>query len=319
MLPAAAEMTLPESIPVEDARSGELPVSGTNPDLLTLAAFGAFVVLVASNVVAVRLSNLEMPPFLGAGTRFAAASLLFFIYILIRRLPLPQGRALFGALLFGALQFGIGIGLAYWALVEVPAGLASVIFASVPLFTLLFAFSARLEPLRMRGLAGSLAAMAGIAVMFGERSGTEIPLMFLLAAVGSAASFALAPVLVKSLPQVHSAAMNAVGMLIGTLILLGLSFALREPLAIPKGAVTWAAQLYLVLPGSVGVFVLLLFLLKRWTATGVSYQSVLSPPLTIALSAWLLQEPLTGGLFLGGALVLAGVYLGALAQDRRAR
>ncbi len=59
--------------------------------------------------------------------------------------------------------------------------------------------------------------------------------------------------------------------------------------------------------------------MKRWTATGVSYQSVLSPPLTIALSAWLLQEPLTGGLFLGGALVLAGVYLGALAQDRRAR
>jgi hypothetical protein len=33
---------------------------------------------------------------------------------------------------------------------------------------------------------------------------------------------------------------------------------------------------------------------------------------TLALSAWLDQEPVTGGLLLGGALVLGGVYLGAL-------
>ena len=48
---------------------------------------------------------------------------------------------------------------------------------------------------------------------------------------------------------------------------------------------------------------------------GVSYQTVLSPLVTIVLSAWLLDEPLTGGLFLGGSLVIAGVYAGALVPD----
>jgi drug/metabolite transporter (DMT)-like permease len=33
---------------------------------------------------------------------------------------------------------------------------------------------------------------------------------------------------------------------------------------------------------------------------------------TIVLSLWLLSEPLSANLALGGALILAGVYLGAL-------
>jgi drug/metabolite transporter (DMT)-like permease len=274
-------------------------------------------VLIAGNVVAIRFTNRELPPFWGAGTRFAVASTLFFVYVLIRHLSLPRGRGLVGSLLFGALQFGIGFALGYWALLEVPAGLASVILASVPLFTLLFAFAARLEPLRVRGVVGSLAAMGGIAFMFGERAGKDIPPAFLLAAVATAACFALVPVVVKLFPQVHLATMNAVGMLTGALMLLGLSLAFSEAAVIPKDPVTWAAQLYLVLPGSIGVFVLFLFLLKRWTASRVSYQTVLTPVVVIGLSSWLLGEPLTGGLFLGGTLVIVGVYVGALAPGRQ--
>jgi drug/metabolite transporter (DMT)-like permease len=58
---------------------------------------------------------------------------------------------------------------------------------------------------------------------------------------------------------------------------------------------------------------MMLFVLSHWTATALSYQTVLSPLVAIALSAWLLDEPLTGGLFLGSILVIAGVTLGALA------
>jgi drug/metabolite transporter (DMT)-like permease len=286
----------------------------TGPDRGTILAFTALVFLIAANVVAVRLTNRELPPFWGAGIRFVAASFLFFLYASNRRLALPRGRALAGVILFGVLQFGVGFALIYWALQKVPAGLASVILASVPLFTLLFAFLARLEPFRLRGLAGSLAAVAGIAVMFGERAGQEIPSLYLLAAVATAAVFAMAPVVVKSYPPVHLAITNGLGMLTGAVLLLALSFVYREEAAIPRQAATWAAYLYLVLPGSVGVFGLLLYVLKRWTATAVSYQAVLSPIVAIGLSAWLLGEPVTGGLFVGSVLVLAGVYIGALSR-----
>jgi drug/metabolite transporter (DMT)-like permease len=83
---------------------------------------------------------------------------------------------------------------------------------------------------------------------------------------------------------------------------------------IPRQPATWAAQLYLIVPGSVGLFGLLLYLLARWTASAVSYQAVLSPPVAVALSWWLLGEQPSSGLFLGGALVLIGVYFGVIAR-----
>lgn len=306
-----------EAVATPADEAGQAAAVQARPDVVTLVSFTALVVLIAANVVAVRFSNLELPPFWGAAMRFSAASLLFLLYVLFRRLPLPRGRALVGVLLYGLLQFGIGFALAYWALQKVPAGLSSVILASIPLFTLVFAFATRLEPFRFRGLAGSLAAVAGIAVMFGERSGAEIPPAYLLASVGTALVFALPPIVVKIFPQVHLATTNGLGMLVGAVMLFGLSFINREAIFLPKLPATWAAYLYLVLLGSVGVFGLMLFVLKRWTATALSYQTVLSPIVAIALSAWLLGEPLTGGLFLGSALVFAGVYIGALAPSRK--
>ncbi len=286
------------------------PSDRVRPDRLTLISFAIFVVLVAGNVIAIKFSNQELPPFWGAGMRFLAASLLFFLYVGIRRLPLPRGRALLGVLLFGILQFGVGFALGYWALLEVPAGLASVILASVPLFTLLFAYATRLEPLRVMGIIGALIAIGGMAIMYGERAGQNIPTAYLLATVATAVCFASVPVIVKSFPPVHPATTNALGMFIGALLLLSLSFAISETRVIPTGLATRIAYLYLVTLGSIGVFGLYLFILGRWTASGTSYQAVLTPPVTIALSAWLLGEPLTWGLIIGGVVVLVGVYFG---------
>lgn len=291
----------------------------TRPDVVTLVTFAVFVMIIAANFVAVRFTNRELPPFWGAGTRFTLAAGLFLLYALARRLALPRGRALVGVIAYGLLSFGLGYAFAYWALVEVPAGLASVIFALTTLFTLIFAAMARLEPFRMRGVAGSLIAIAGIAVMFGLQVGKDIPVVYIVAALAMSASFALGGVVVKAFPKVPLAMTNAVGMISGAPILLGLSVASGEAQVIPQNVATWVAQLYLILPGGVGLFALFIVLIRRWTASAVSYQAVLAPPVTALLSAVVLGEALTLGLFLGGALVLAGVYVGALAPDRAAQ
>lgn len=288
-----------------------------HPDSLTLVGFAVLVVLVSANVIAIKYTIRELPPFWGASTRFAIAAIFFYGIVLFKRLQFPRGRALVGALLFGILQFGLGFALAYWALLEVPAGLGSIILATVPLFTLVFAFFARIEAIRMRAVVGALIAVAGIAILFGGGSGKDIPILYLLAAVGTVVCFALALIVVKLFPEIHTAVMNAVGMSIGALILLGLSLFYGEETVIPNNLSTWIAHIYLILPGSVGVFWLILFLLKRWTASGVSYQAVLSPLVTIGLSAWLLGEPLSGGLFLGCIFVIVGVYVGVLAPNQK--
>jgi hypothetical protein len=50
---------------------------GRVPDTLTLGAFVVLVVLGGGNFLAVRMSNLELPPFWGAGLRFGVAAALF--------------------------------------------------------------------------------------------------------------------------------------------------------------------------------------------------------------------------------------------------
>jgi drug/metabolite transporter (DMT)-like permease len=52
--------------------------------------------------------------------------------------------------------------------------------------------------------------------------------------------------------------------------------------------------------------------LRYWAASRAAYGFVLIPFVTVVLSAWLDNEPLGLGLLVGGLLVLAGVYVGAL-------
>jgi drug/metabolite transporter (DMT)-like permease len=70
----------------------------------------------------------------------------------------------------------------------------------------------------------------------------------------------------------------------------------------------------MVIIGSGVVFTLYVVVLKYWDASRANYGFVVIPIVTVLVSAWLLDEKVTVGLIFGGALVLAGVYLGALRQ-----
>lgn len=284
------------------------------PDALTVAAFALLVVALAANPLAVRFTDRGLPPFWGGGTRMAGGALVFFIYLLIRRIPLPRGRGLRQAMLFGFVQFGLGFGLGYWALVKMTAGVAGVMLAFLPLFTLIVAALARIEPMTVRGVVGSLVSVAGIAVMLGGRAGSGIPLTHIAAMLGFVACLAGGLVIAKAARDVSPAALNAIGMLVGAAVLLLTSAALGESRSLPTVNATWAVQLYVILVGSVGVFSLILFVLHRWTASATSYQTVLSPPITILLAAWLLGEPISQSLLLGAIIVALGVYVGVISH-----
>ncbi|HEX2696783.1 MAG TPA: EamA family transporter, partial [Anaerolineales bacterium] len=129
---------------------------------MTLAAFIIVVIILGVNFVAVKFSNKELLPFWGASLRFIIASILLFVIARIRNIPLPKGLALLGASLFGLFAFGINFGFLYWALTKVSAGMASVMFASIPLITLLIASLIGLERITARGILGAVIVIAGI-------------------------------------------------------------------------------------------------------------------------------------------------------------
>src|SRR5215212_10484833 len=188
--------------------------------------------------------------------------------------------------------------------------LGQTLLALVPLATLLLAVAQGQERLRL----------AGVAVISQGPLGASVPLGSLLAALASAVCIAQAAVLVRRFPTVHPVTMNAVGMTTGAALLVAGSVLAGEPHLLPQRAATWAAVGYVVVFGSVVVFVLYLVVLRYWAASRAAYAFVLIPFVTVLLSAWLDNEPLGAGLLLGGLLVLAGVYVGALRPtDRRPR
>lgn len=288
-------------------------MQGKRPERLTLLAFIVSTILGGNNAIAVRFSNVELPPFSGAAIRFAAAALILLLIVLALRLPLPKGRSLVGVLVFGALQFGISYALMYWSLLKVPAGLFQVVLALVPLFTFFFAIAHRQEAFQWRILVGGLLAVSGIAIVFRGQLIANVPLLSLLAVVLAAACIAESVVLFKSFPKSHPITTNALGMAVGAAILFTMSMLTRESPAVPDLPATWIALLYLIFFGSIGTFVLALFVLSRWTASATSYSLVLMPIVTVLFASWLAGEAITASLLAGGLLVLLGVYLGALA------
>jgi drug/metabolite transporter (DMT)-like permease len=283
---------------------------------MVLAAFFTNAVLAGGNAVGIRFTNRELAPLWGAGLRFSLAAALLLAVMALLRLALPRGRALAGALLYGVFNFGGAFALAYYGLVRVHAGLGQTLLALVPLATLLLVVAWRQEHLRAAAVAGTLLALAGIAVMSRAPLREAVPLLSMLAIVGSALCFAQAAVLVRRFPRLHPVAMNAVGMTAGAALLVAGSAVAGESIVLPRRAATWAALGYLVLVGSVVVFVLYLVVLRYWTASRAAYLFVLIPFVTVVLSVWLDDEPVGAGLVFGGLLVLAGVYVGALRPAR---
>jgi len=282
----------------------------TTADRTVAVVFLATIALGGSNAVAIRVGAAELPPIFAAALRFALAAGLLVALAAVVRPPLPRGRRLLGAVLYGLINFAAGYAFIYVGLLDAPAGVAQLVLAVAPLLTLLLAVGQGLERFRWPALAGSLVAAAGILVVFGDQLTTKVPILALLALLGSALCVAQTNVVVKRIPPGHPIAANAIGMAIGATVLAVLSLVVGESWALPTRPETWASVGYLATVGSVGLFLAVLYVLARWTASAASYALLAMPLWTVVLAAVVLREPITPAFAIGAALVIVGTYLG---------
>ncbi|HEX2296395.1 MAG TPA: EamA family transporter, partial [Actinomycetota bacterium] len=178
--------------------------------------------------------------------------------------------------------------------------------------TLVLAVLHRQERFTPRGIAGGALAVCGIGVISMQSLGGDLRPAYVVAALLGVVSVGESSVLVKGFPQAHPITTNAVGMTAGALVLLAASAAFGETWEVPQTGATWGVLAWLVVPGSIGLFALFVFVIKRWTASATVYALTLMPVVAITLGAAVKDEPVTVELIAGGALVMAAVYVGAL-------
>ncbi|MGH8959240.1 MAG: DMT family transporter [Acidimicrobiia bacterium] len=278
---------------------------------LVATAFVVEAILAGGNAVAVRFTNRELAPLWGAALRFIFAAALIVAVAAVLKVEIPRGKALVGAALFGLLQFAGAFGLYHYALVEIGAGLGQTLLALVPLATLVLAVIQGQERLRGVIVVGTLICLVGVGLISRDLLQGSVPVLSLLAVLGSVLCFGQSLVLLRRLPPTNPLALNAVGMVVAAVVLVGASVVAGDPIALPQRGETWAALGFVAAVGSVVVFLLHVYVAQRWGASRTAYVMVLIPFVTVILASWLDDEPITPSLVIGGLLIVAGVYFGA--------
>lgn len=175
-----------------------------------------------------------------------------------------------------------------------------------------------LEKFRWQSLLGGVIALTGISIAVRPRLGIEIPILSVLALIGGSAISAEGNVILKIFsPKSHPMATNALTLSSGLLFLLITTFLMGETHNVPTLPSTWMAIVYTIVPGSVVMFYVFIWILSRWSASATSYVIMLFPIVATSVGSLLGGEKITLTFILGGTLVLIGVWIGALMRPSR--
>jgi drug/metabolite transporter (DMT)-like permease len=272
-------------------------------------AFFVVVFFMGINYLFIRICNAELPPLWGASLRYLVSAVILAVVLKTRKISLPKGASLKGAVIYGALSYGANSGILYWAMNYTSSSVASVIYATIPLSTMLLANILGFEKLTGKGMISSLLVIAGICLIFESQFSSQSSVLSVIAIVLASILASMSGILIKKYPTSNPLASNTVAMATGSIILLVFSSLAREQIALPQLSHTWLALLWLII-SSIIAFGLFIWLITKTSPSKAAYVSVLSPLVTIAAGTILSPEDVTLSLILGSIIVLSGSVLG---------
>lgn len=256
----------------------------------------------------------ELPVLTIIALRVSLAALVLWGIALFCGHQLPRGRKTWQAFLaLGLLNNVIPFGLIVLGQQTIGAGLAAILNATTPLWTVLVAalFLAD-ERFSKQKLFGVLLGLVGVIVMVGPDSlaGISRNLGAQLAVLGATLSYAFASVFGRRFAAAKISPLHtALGQVTASsFILVPLALMIDTPWAsaLPSQATIFAI-LGLAVLSTAGGYLLFFNILERAGATNVSLVTLLIPPSAIAMGMLVLEETLQGIHFIGLALIILGL------------
>lgn len=283
--------------------------------LRIIAAYVTLCIVWSSTWLAIKVGLADLPPLSFVALRFLLAFLVL-VAVSIGRVPLlPKNRPDWLLLAFtGVLMFAVNYGLLFWGELHVSSGLAAVLQAMIVIFGMFFAhLLLPSEPLRWQRVAGAFLSGAGVALICGRllNHGGMLAFWGGLGIFIGGAGAALSNVLLKRRALDLAPAMIAGWqMIFGTIPMLLLGISLEgNPFRFHWTGMAIFCLLYLAVIGSALTFLLLYWLLPRIPVNNLQTISLITPPGAIVIG-WLLGgESFSLWSLVGGALVLAGVWM----------
>ena len=256
----------------------------------------------------------EIPPLTLVTLRVGLAAALLWLCSPLLGVALPRSRKALAAL--AVLGFGnnaLPFVLITWGQTHLASGLASILVAATPLFSVLAGHVLTAEE-KLSGLKlfGTLAGMAGVAWLIGPDMlfGAANNLWAELALLAAALSYALAAIYAR---RVRSLGLKPIDVAAGqataaAIFLAPLALAVDSPWTLPAPSLAALASVLGIAAFSTALAYVVYFrILAGAGATNVLLVTLLTPATAVMLGALFLHERLTAHQVLGFALIAAGL------------
>jgi drug/metabolite transporter (DMT)-like permease len=254
----------------------------------------------------------QLPPFTVAVGRLGIAAAVLHVVVRAAGYAMPGSVRVWRAFwIMGLLNNVIPMSLILWGQTRIGSGLAAILNASTPLFTVLLAhLFTRDERMTAGKIGGVLFGLAGVVVMIGPVAlgGLSGGLLAQLAMLGAGISYACAGIFGRRFagrPPLVTAAGQVTA---SSLTLLPLSLIVDRPwLLLPLGARTWAAVFGLALLCTALAYVIYFRILATSGASNLLLVTLLMPVTAVLLGISMLGEHIEPRHVVGMALIAVGL------------
>jgi len=294
--------------------AGRKKGSGPTAWQVTLG-FGAIYLIWGSTYLGIRYAVETIPPLLMMGIRHSVAGVLVYIWARRTGVAAPDWRQWRFAVIAGAMLFLGGHGLLAWAEQKVPSGLAALLCATLPLWTVLLAYVDGTERrLGLKAWMGILLGFAGVAVLIGPDALMQhLDLLAAGAAIGSALVWVMGTAYTRRVAMPSSKLLSAsMQMMSGGALLLIVGVFSGETRHFQMAQLTIlsvAALAYLIVFGSIVAFTVYTWLVSVSSPSRLSTYAYVNPVIAVFLGWAVAGEPLGVRTIVATSIIVAGVVL----------
>ena len=259
----------------------------------------------------IKVAVATIPPFSVAFGRTALAAVLLYLVLRSRGLRMPGWGSVWGTfLLMGLFNGAVPYTLITWAEIHIDSGLAAIVNALMPLFTVLLAhlFTGD-ERLSWMKIVGIFLGFLGVVALIGPAAlkGLGKDVIAQLAVMAAAGCYAIAIIYGRRLKGI-TPLVSATGQLFCAAVLtLPMVLVFDAPRALSPSFISVAALTCLSLLGTALAYLLYYYLLQRIGSTNLSLVTYLLPITGVFWGALLLGERLHWSAFLALGMILAGI------------
>lgn len=262
--------------------------------------------------LAIRTALDEIAPLASVLYRVVPAAAALWLYVLLRRLPVPRAPGAWAAfLLMGLLNNAIPFSLMAWGQLHITTGLTSILNAGtavwgVLLASIVFAY----ERLTARKAVGVGLGFAGVATAIGWGALVSLDIRSLaqLAVLGGTLSYAVAGTFGRARLRGFAPEVAAAGMLTGAaLVMIPLTLAVEGPPPLQLAPRTLLAIAYYALVATACAYLLYYRILALAGSGNLMLVTLMIPPVAITLGALVRGEALPPAALAGFALLALGL------------